>query len=248
MTIGPNDTAAAVNRTPLWPEQLQDLVHRYSAAADEASRQRIRNRIWVLIHTALFTYLRSHSRRLGLADPEDLFDLASEKSLDLLGQISTGKWNLSEMEPLSVAAYVSKVARNDLIDWIKRKRSRQAAQAGFAEKMARKHAATPQEKLERMEFARALRECAESLSPRSRLIWILRVFAGLATKQIAGNPRIDLKPDHVDVLMQRARRHMCDCMEKKGFDTTIIPGGCFGEMLRSFDLTTSPLEPGEDNG
>ena len=250
MTSRPDDDAT-VKRIPRWPAQLQDLVRRYDAADDETLRTQIHNRIWVLIHTCLFTYLRSHSGRLSLGTPEDISDLATEKSLDLLDRISTGKWNLSDSEPLSIVAYVSKVARNCLLDWNTARNREQAArwavQTGFTNDANGKHPATPQEKLERKEFAQALRECAEGLSPRSRLIWILRVFAGLATKQIAGNPRIDLKPDHVDVLMQRTRRHMCDCMQKKGFDTTTVPGGCFGEMLRSFDLVAFPTEPGEDD-
>jgi DNA-directed RNA polymerase specialized sigma24 family protein len=88
--------------------------------------------------------------------------------------------------------------------------------------------------VERREFARALRKCAEALDARSRLIWFFRVFYSMATKDIAIHPNIDLKTGHVDVLLQRARKAIRKCMQSSGFDPNEIPRGAFAELWSAF--------------
>lgn len=223
---------------PAWPGRLQELAVQDQGSAAQPSGAR--DEMWLLVHMAVFYYLRSHSRRLGGFLEEDLHDLATEKSLDLLHRIRTGKWNLEGLEPLMIVAYFSKVARNCLIDQQRKYKSEQSmlvdAWRFNTQEAHRRPAPTPLDRLQHKEFAEQLRRCAETLEPRSRLIWLLRVFGGRSTEQIAGNSRVNLQAGHVNVLLHRARGQIRTCMTTKGFDTSTIPAGCFAEMLRSFDL------------
>jgi len=225
---------------PRWPQRLQDLARQQRTAVSETLNNRLRDEMWLLIHTGLYYYLRSQSRRLSWSLEDELHDLATEKSLELLGRIRAGKWELAGLEPLMIVAYFSKVARNCLLDWQRKRKSEQsfvaAAQRRAASEAPRPAPATPLVQLERKEFAQELRCCVELLQPRSRLVWLLRVFGDCSAQQIADNPRLALQVGHVNVLLHRARAQVRNCMARKGFDTTIIPAGCLAEMLQSFDV------------
>jgi DNA-directed RNA polymerase specialized sigma24 family protein len=73
------------------------------------------------------------------------------------------------------------------------------------------------------------------MQPRSRRIWLFRVFYEMPTRDIASHPDISLKPGHVDVLLQRCRETIRDCMRAKGHDLHEIPPGTFIEMWRCFE-------------
>jgi DNA-directed RNA polymerase specialized sigma24 family protein len=90
--------------------------------------------------------------------------------------------------------------------------------------------------VERREFAQALRECARRLQPRSRLIWFFRVFYGMSSKQIAVHPEIALQAAHVDVLLQRVRHAVRECMHANGFEPRDMPPGTFTELWKEFHL------------
>jgi DNA-directed RNA polymerase specialized sigma24 family protein len=92
-------------------------------------------------------------------------------------------------------------------------------------------------RVERRDFAQALRGCAEELKPRSRLVWFLRIFCSMSSKEIAVHPEVKIKASHVDVLMQRARDAVRDCMRRKGYKPQDMPPGTFVEIWKTFRMS-----------
>jgi len=197
----------------------------------------------LLLNSVLLRFLFFHSGRLGRVSAEDVEDIAAQKSLDLLRRAELGQWSLAGRSPAEITGFLTKVARNGLLDHL-RKTSRQvqpdeeerpdwdAGHGGWQDDAATE--AQPQLRVERREFAEALRVCAEALNPRSRLIWFFRVFLEMPSKKIAAHPEVELKASHVDVLLQRAREAVRECMDRKGFQPRDIPPGVFVELWRAF--------------
>ena len=94
-------------------------------------------------------------------------------------------------------------------------------------------------RVKRGEYAAALCGCAERLKPRSRSIWLLRVLFELPSKQIATHPEVTLNPGHVDVILQRCRQIIRDCMQKLGYEPRDMPPGTFAELWKAFRLESS---------
>ncbi len=174
---------------------------------------------------------------------EDLEDLVAEKSLGLLRRIVSGETEFSNRSPEEIGSFLSKVARNALLDLI-RKTSRRVelgevdgvAWAACAARQGNGMGQTdpPNTLVERKDFARALRDCAGQLSPRARRIWFFRVFYGMPSKDIAVHPRVCLKGSHVDVLLQRSRRAIRECMRRRDYHPHDMPPGTFVELWKSF--------------
>jgi RNA polymerase sigma factor (sigma-70 family) len=151
-----------------------------------------------------------------------------------------------------VSSFLSKVARNELLDMLKRESRRVEPTdtdgpewypgSEKSEGVTMSATDSPDALVERREFAEALRRCAEGLDSRSRLIWFFRVFYSMATKDIAVHPRINIKTGHVDVILQRARKAIRECMNLKGFDPTEIPQGTFTELWSAFRPERAAIE------
>jgi DNA-directed RNA polymerase specialized sigma24 family protein len=95
--------------------------------------------------------------------------------------------------------------------------------------------------VERKEFVEALRHCTERLKVRARFAWFLRVFHEMSSKEIATHPAVRLKVSHVDVLLQRSRKAIRDCMERRGFEPKDMPSGAFVELWQAFPVTWSTV-------
>ncbi|MFH1278041.1 MAG: sigma-70 family RNA polymerase sigma factor [Candidatus Eisenbacteria bacterium] len=208
---------------------------------DGPSRDALLGEAWLLLNSALTRYLRYHSVRLGRLSQEDIEDIASEKSLDLLRRAEHGKWRMDGRLESEIAAFISKVARNGLLDALNldRRRIEPADQTDdapdrFDRRSGEMGTGSPEVLVERREFARALRGCAGKLEPRSRLVWFFRVFYEMSTKEIADHPEIRLKAGHVDVLLQRSREAIRQCMDRRGFRPLDMPTGVFAELWATF--------------
>jgi DNA-directed RNA polymerase specialized sigma24 family protein len=105
-----------------------------------------------------------------------------------------------------------------------------------------KTADPPDAAVERKEFVGALLRCIERMDQRSRRIWFFRVFYDFSSKDIAVHPDINLKASHVDVLLQRSRKAIRECMQSQNYDAHDMPPGTFTELwkiFRSEDITQS---------
>jgi RNA polymerase sigma factor (sigma-70 family) len=235
----------SVPGNPKWPSHLKELCEEIRSAASRATRDQARAEAWELLNTAISRYLRIHSTRLGRIPSEDLEDIAAEKSLDLLRRAELGTWDMSGRSASDITGFLSRVARNGLVDALREAGRRveppsedqaewDVGESGEGTTMGTVD--PPDVALERKEFAEALRRCAEELNPRSRLVWFFRVFLRMSTREIATHPGVKLKTGHVDVLLQRAREAVRRCMEGKGFEPGEIPVGTFTELWQAFGL------------
>lgn len=219
-----------------WPGRLAHAAITLRQAQG-GSRERARAAFWPLLHAALFAALRSQAGRVAPVAAEDLEDLASQKALELLLRTEEGAWDPSGRADHEVAGYVSRVARHALVD-LARRRGRECPGPDDADSWAMALAerfdgpARPEDQLAAREFAAALADCVGTLAPRARAAWFRRVFLERQSREIAA--RLGLTPAHVDVVVQRARAALKECMETKGHRDEMVRPGVFVELWRHF--------------
>ena len=233
---------ASLQRPPsLWPSRVAELCDGIapprsgSRLPTGTAHTRVREELWVLLHGALMRFLRDHAARIGHFHREDLEDLASAKALELLLSAEYGRWSVAGRTPAEIAGYLSTAARNALVD-ARRTAQREVPFESNGDSfefdqfdLAPRGTAmlSPGAVLEAQQYADALVTCAESLAPRARHAWLLRVLYDMPTRAIAQHPAVALKAAHVDVILQRCREAMRICMRKKGHDTGVLPAGTF---------------------
>jgi len=201
---------------------------------------------WLLVSTALLRYLRMHSARTGGAAPaEDLEDLASQKSLELVGRAVSGAWDPSGYTAGQAATYLATAARNCLFDWLERERrftrpgsdaaSRPSDPAEDSPEAGMEWATTsdvepPDRAVLRREFADALCRCVRGLDRRSRNAWVLRALFEMTSRDIARHPEVNARVGHVDVLLFRGRQAVRRCMDRRGHDLADVPAGVLVDL------------------
>lgn len=222
-----------------WPEVLRHdcAVLRSPCARPEFDRAR--ERIWLVLHGVIKIRLRQVAAQYSGIRPEDIEDLAATKALELLMRAERGEWEITGRSPEEIQGYLRTAARNAIVDQL-RLQGRVVTREDLDREVPRDHGAVPafaeapEAAVERREFARSLRECAEKLQPRSRRAWFFRVFYDFSAREIAEHPEIRLKPSHVDVILQRTRRAISDCMLGRGFAPRDLRPGAFTELWESF--------------
>jgi len=215
--------------SPAWPTELEAACADVRTAPRER-RDRARARFWGVLHAALFAAARAQARRVAAATAEDLEDLASAKALELLRRAEEGAWNPTGRPPHEIAGFVTRVARNGLID-LARRRGHEvptSSDDGAWNAPVEDPAAAPEEALAAREFVAALRACVGALAPRSRQVWFRRVFHGVASRELA--TLTGLRAAHVDVIVSRARVALRGCMEAKGFCSEDVRPGAFSAL------------------
>lgn len=215
--------------------------------AQPSEREPARARLWPLLHAGLYAALRSQAGRITPVAAEDLEDLASQKALELLLRAEEGVWEIEGRTEPEIAGYLTRVARHALVD-LARKRGREcpgpedteAWAVALAERV--EEPARPEDALAAREFVRALRECVGALAPRARQAWFRRVFLDCPSRQIAVH--LGIRAAHVDVVVQRARAMLRDCMAGKELRDIGSRPGLFVELWRQFggELTARQLE------
>jgi len=212
---------------PLWPTRLRRACEQVGQLREGAARDEARGEVWLILNAVISRFLRGHARTLGRISAQDREDIAAQKSLDLLRRIEQGTWDMEEREPAEIAGFLSQVARYGLLDFLRADRRR-------------KDPPPPREMdSEGMsewgrEYVRALRQCVAHLTDRARRIWFFRVLCSMPSKEIASHPDVRLKSGHVDVVLQRARQAMRECMEQQGYEPRDMPPGTFVELWRAY--------------
>jgi len=238
----PRSLATDPSGSPRWARHLQDLCRRLRFPEREGSRDGDFEEAWLLLASSLLRYLRYHACGAADVEPEDLEDVARQKTLDLLGRVEAGQWEPWTRHPHEVAGYLSQTAHKGLVDVLRFRGRFQPMSVlepggpehgGDGPEAALVGAEDPFALVEREEFVRALCECADRLDARTRRAWFLRVFCGMPSREIATHPDVSsrpLAPAHVDVLLQRARIRIRERMRRKGFETREMPPGTFVEL------------------
>jgi RNA polymerase sigma factor (sigma-70 family) len=224
---------------PRWPGRLLEATATLrGSSASETVRRAALQEAWLILQSALVRFARAHAPRVGgQPSREDIEDLASEKALELARRLESGAWDPSGHGPHEIAGFLGTVARNGLVDLFRR-RGKHVELHDEETEVTTMHARvdeTAGARVESRAFAGALRDCAATLKERDRSVWFFRVFYELPSREIAAHPEIRLKAPHVDVILQRCRRVIRDCMTKKGHEVTELPPGTFvhlWEMLR----------------
>ncbi len=215
-----------------WPAHVAAAVA-VLRRAPLPERDWARSVLWRLLHASLFASLRAQAGRIAPVCGEDLEDLASQKALELLLSAEEGRWDPDGRAEHEVAGYVSRTARHALVD-LARRRGRECPEAQDAEGWEQAlpgggpDTPGPEDELAAREFARALRECVARLAPRARQAWFRRVFLERPSREIAA--ALGLSPAHVDVVVQRARGALRQCMRHKGHPDAELRPGAFVEI------------------
>ena len=222
--------------TSRWPGEVARAVLALRRAP-APQREPARARLWPLLHAGLYAALRSQAGRITPVAAEDLEDLASQKALELLLRAEEGVWEIAGRTEPEIAGYLARVARHALVD-LARRRGREcpgpedteAWAVALAERV--EEPARPEDALAAREFVHALRDCAGSLAPRARQAWFKRVFLDRPSREIASH--LGITAAHVDVVVQRARTTLRECMERKGLREIGLRPGLFVELWRHF--------------
>lgn len=236
----PDPEARGGRAGPEWPSRLTRIA-RTLRDSPSSGTERLRGELWALLVAALRTRIRAESRRLGSISPEDLADLAAERALELFTRIDQGRWDLAGSHPAAVASFVGTVARNGMIDRLRRRSRRR--ETHFEEEEPETRAApgspveTPELAVARREFVDGLTRCLQLLRPKHRRIWLWRVLLELPTRVVASQPDVQLRGGHVDVIQQRTRKLMGDCMKARGFHPFEVPAGTLAELWSRFRWT-----------
>lgn len=216
-----------------WPDRLAKTAATLAATAP-SGRDAARAELWKVLHAALFASLRAQAHRVPAASREDLEDLASSKSLEILARTEEGAWTPAGRAAHEIAGFVARVARNGLID-LARRRGREVAPPDDEEAWRDRLGVTPSanepapdDQAAASEFVAALVECVAGLSSRAREVWFQRVFLEASSRDIAA--RCEVRPAHVDVLVQRARLALRTCMRQKGHEGAEARPGVFASL------------------
>lgn len=242
-TAAQNAQAVLEKGTLVWAAHLRHLA-RTGLRERAPDKDPPWGEVWLLLNSAIRKYLRIHARTRGSISCEEQEDLAAEFSSDLLRRIVSGAWDASERNPAEIAAFLSAVARNGLITFLTRARRTVPLEARGTSPTRETVTAFPggrgsrgaDARLLGREYAEALRGCVLRLAPKARRIWMLRVFSGLSSKQIAAHPEIRLKAGHVDVILLRARKALRECMRGRGLSSEEIPPGTFTQLWTVFHM------------
>lgn len=228
--------------TRIWPERLICLAREMSGPA----RARARGEFWLLLNLALAQRLRIQARRLGPFESERVRDLAAEKALDLVTRFDSGHWDPLKWSAGELVNFVSTVARNALVDDLRRGERMVSEPVDALEpRVASGESESAASLVDRREFVSSLLDCAGRLSPRDRTVWLLRVLYDMPSRGIAGHPGVRLKAGHVDVILDRCRRQIRECMIGRGHDLRDLPPGTCSELWGRF--RSGPLLPEESN-
>ena len=225
LTVAPPDV-------PAWAHALREAVPALRRARGRA-REAPRARLWQLLHAALFASLRSQAGRVAPVSQEDLEDLASAKSSELMARTEAGVWDPVPHPPHEVAGFIRSVARNGLVD-LARRRARECPppedeemwDMAVADRLPQPPG--PEDWASAREFVIALEGCVRALMPRSREVWFLRACLERSSREIA--TVTGLTAANVDVIVMRARQALSECMIARGHQTAEVRPGAFAAL------------------
>jgi len=119
MLGGPRTMSRTKIGAPQWPMRLLELYDEIQNSPNESIRSGPLGEAWLLLNSSILRYLQIHATRLGSVPAEDLEDIASQKSLEIVRRIDNGRWEISERSRSKVTGFLSMVARNGLVDLLR---------------------------------------------------------------------------------------------------------------------------------
>jgi DNA-directed RNA polymerase specialized sigma24 family protein len=110
---------AAPDARPAWPERVIELAAEWKRERGRAAGDPVLGELWQLVHAGLSRYLRMHGGSHARLTREDLRDIASEKSLELLRKLHDGTWDPGAASAGELCSFLSTLARNGLVDGLR---------------------------------------------------------------------------------------------------------------------------------
>lgn len=239
----PRTAGAAVGAYPQWPVRIIELARAWKGAGSAGARQTLLGELWLLLNGALLRFLEpAAAGRPFFVDPEVRRDIASEKALGLVRKLESGEWDPGASPPGQLFAFLGVVARNGLADYERtsaaerRRAERIERDADEPDRWMHPHPEEPSPETAawRERFAGGLLECLRALTPRLQVIWFLKVFYELGSRDVGRHPELNMKPGAVDVAWGRCRRQVQACLEARGFSTRVLPVGTFTTLWQVF--------------
>jgi RNA polymerase sigma factor (sigma-70 family) len=212
----------------VWPGRITDLCTAWKAATTDRERKRILSELWLYLNMGLTYYVRTHGETYGHIDPEDARDIASEKAMVFLRGLESEPD--VPADPARICAYVSTLARNGLVDRLRKSGRERDLERKLVDVAPRSHtdaARSAEVNIQHSQFLDAISACIAGLSPRARLIWFMRAFLDLPSRKIAAHPDVAMSVAAIDMMLSRTRRALRECMEAKGFNEADAPTGTF---------------------
>lgn len=231
--------------TWIWPERMLTLA----AALPNVGRPGARAEFWELLNLSLLQRLRLQAKHYPGIPSDRLEDLAAEKALELVQRLDCGGWKPLDASAGELVNFISTVARNALVDELRRERRAAGAPPGQVQRMAEERGRinqAPDLELEREKFVERLVACADGLKAEHRTIWLFRVLYELPSKVIAAHPEVRLKASHVDVILGRCRAQILACMTAHGHAAGELPAGTFAALWARYRGVISPDEAAHD--
>jgi RNA polymerase sigma factor (sigma-70 family) len=228
-----------------WPERLLELCRELGQTSGNSQQEHVLSALWLIANAAVSRYVRFHIQSNQL-DPEDVRDIASEKSFAFIQHVTDPVWVSENTHPGQVCSYFSTLARNGVADHFRRQRRwARPTVLETAPVSPGVRVTQVEDRLIRRQFAEALRDCVEKLTPRARTVWFLRVMLDMPAKEIGRHPRVGMNPAAVDMMLSRTRATLRECARKKGLEPQDIPPGTLALL---WDRVREELEPGERKG
>ena len=233
-------TSTRTVRVSHWPGRIRELAARCRQTLDAGEKEILHAELWKLLGLAVHKYVLLQTGRLGRLTADDVADVTSEKTLELIRRLDRRQWNPTESTDAQLCSFIAAVARHGVVDVFRRRRREARAASWFrwSPKYRPAEEASPfdpESSIDACRYARAIVECAARLTRRARWAWVLRVFGELPAAEIAQHPAIRSSPAGVDVMLSRSRRHLRECLESKRLDPTCLPSGTFVALWEVLD-------------
>jgi DNA-directed RNA polymerase specialized sigma24 family protein len=226
----PADTRAA------WPERLRRLSAdirnpdvRFSAPGDT---DRAASALWILIQTALGGYLAFEIRNSEIRR-DVLPGLAAEKTAQLVEQIRRGSWKPAEESEMRIRAYIKQVAGNTArAFWKKYYRDRGSEElAESLDNSPQTGRPDPEQQAAGEEAARRLLQWLKTCRIEHALIFVMKAFYQMRTREIADHPGVRTSPTNVDTVWDRMRKQLRSKLTAEEGATPGFPPGTFAAFL-----------------
>lgn len=171
---------------------------KFVAIGDEQAFTEFYNRYWRKVYSFLIRMTKSH-------------EIAEELLCDIFTKLWTGRELIGEIHNMD--AFLSKVAYNKAINFLRLAAPQRKLQSIIASQMANQQAAQADEKLLDDEAQQMLHDAIRQLSPQRKLVFTLSREQGLTHEQIA--QQLNLSAHTVKTTMSKALRSIRSFLSKR---------------------------------
>ena len=218
-----------------WSRALAERLTQFNKSRGTPGEGRALGELWTLLSSTLQLTVRLQARKLGPLQPEDVEDIASEKAIAILSRFLDDQVRVDLGKPEVVARWTLTIARNGVIDHLRRTNTRsqeplKSLELISYEKTSHRSGTGFTESADASTFARALVNCVSGLTETQRTAWFLRVFYDMSSADIARHPDVAATPGSVNVMLSRVRRKVSNCMRRKGLFGSELPAGTFARL------------------